>query len=77
MKHFRGLTFAAISLLAAVSYAEDVVAPDVASDVKVLQTDTFDSFINEHPLVLAECKLTYYLYFSVYHAEKECFTCID
>lgn len=56
MKHFRGLTLAAISLLAAVSYAEDVVAPDVASDVKVLQTDTFDSFMNEHPLVLAECK---------------------
>lgn len=61
MKYFRGLTLAAISLLAAVSYAEEVVAPDAAtdipSDVKVLQTDTFDSFMTEHPLVLAECKL--------------------
>lgn len=59
MKHFRGLTFAALSLLAAVAFAEDVVAPadpDVPSDVKVLQTDTFDSFMNDNPLVLAECK---------------------
>jgi protein disulfide-isomerase A1 len=51
MKQFKELSFAVLSLLAAVSYAEDV-----ASDVKVLQKDTFDSFVSEHPLVLAECK---------------------
>lgn len=49
MKQFKELSFAVLSLLAAVSYAEDV-----ASDVKVLQKDTFDSFVSEHPLVLAE-----------------------
>lgn len=59
MKQFKELTFAALSLLAAVSFAEDVasdIKSDVNSDVKVLQKDTFDSFVNEHPLVLAECK---------------------
>lgn len=61
MKHFRGLTFAAISLLAAVSYAEDVVAPDVPSDVKVLNTESFDGFMNDNPLVLAECEFIAYI----------------
>lgn len=55
MKQFKKFTFAAISLLAAVAYAEDVT-----SDVKVLQKDTFDGFVNEHPLVLAECTYCFF-----------------
>lgn len=78
MKYFKGLTLAAISLLAAVSYAEEAAAPDTApdvpSDVKVLQTDTFDSFMDEHPLVLAECKFTARLPFdsSLFIKSKDC-----
>ncbi|KAL7266632.1 protein disulfide-isomerase precursor [Rhizina undulata] len=50
MKQFKELAAVAISLLATIACAED--APP--SDVHTLQTDTFDSFIAEHPLVLAE-----------------------
>jgi len=50
----------AISLLAASVSAEDAdagAAPDAPSDVHVLGKDTFESFVKDHPLVLAECKL--------------------
>jgi protein disulfide-isomerase A1 len=53
MKQFKEFIFAATSLLAAVAYAEDVVS-DIDSDVTVLQKDTFESFVGDHPLVLAE-----------------------
>jgi hypothetical protein len=60
MKGFKELSAVAISLLAASASAEDAdaaAAPDAPSDVHVLGTDTFESFVKDHPLVLAECKL--------------------
>ncbi|RPB00620.1 protein disulfide isomerase [Choiromyces venosus 120613-1] len=54
MKHFKELTTAVLTLLATVAYAQDGEAPSGPSDVNVLGKDTFDSFVKEHPLVLAE-----------------------
>ena len=60
MKGFRELSAVAFSLLACTVRAEDVAsegAPDeVPSDVRILGTGSFDSFVTEHPLVLAECQ---------------------
>jgi protein disulfide-isomerase A1 len=61
MKGFKELSAVALSLLAYTASAEEAApeaapeAPEAPSDVHVLKTDTFDSFVKEHPLVLAEC----------------------
>ena len=52
MRTFKAAT---LGLLGAASFA-------VASDVVQLTKDDFDSFMNEHDLVLAECKFTHDLY---------------
>ncbi|CAZ83168.1 unnamed protein product [Tuber melanosporum] len=54
MKHFKELTAAVLTLLATVAYAQDGEAPSAPSDVNTLGKETFDSFVTEHPLVLAE-----------------------
>ena len=59
MKHFKELAAVVLTLLATVASAEDVAPSDIPSDpsdVKVLGKDTFDTFLSEHPLVLAECE---------------------
>jgi protein disulfide-isomerase A1 len=56
MKGFKELSAVALSLLAYTVSAEDVA--EAPSDVHVLKTDTFDSFVKENPLVLAECSLS-------------------
>jgi len=50
MKQFKELTAAVLTILATVVCAEE----PALSDVKVLAKDTFDGFMNENPLVLAE-----------------------
>lgn len=50
MRGLKELTAVALSL-AGVAIAEDI------GNVKALQKDNFESFVSEHPLVLAECKL--------------------
>ena len=58
MKGFKELSAVALSLLAYTVSAEEAAAEAAAeapSDVHVLKTDTFESFVKEHPLVLAEC----------------------
>lgn len=57
MKGFKELSAVALSLLAATVFAEDAAAEEKASDVKVLTTESFEPFLKENPLVLAECKL--------------------
>lgn len=65
MKGFKELSAVALSLLACTVYAhegghgEDAEAevPVVDSKVHVLTTDSFESFVKENPLVLAECML--------------------
>lgn len=55
MKGFKELSAVALSLLAATVFAEEAAeGADVPSDVKVLTTDTFEPFVKENPLVLAE-----------------------
>jgi protein disulfide-isomerase A1 len=55
MKGFKELSAVALSLLAFTVSAEDAAAAEAPSDVHVLKTDTFESFVKENPLVLAEC----------------------
>jgi hypothetical protein len=57
MKGFKELSAVALSLLAATVFAEEAAdaQPEVPSDVKVLTTDTFEPYLKENPLVLAEC----------------------
>lgn len=62
MKAFKELSAIALSFLAVTASAEGAVADEVASDVHALKTDNFESFIKEHPLVLAECKAAFYYY---------------
>ncbi|CCX30471.1 protein disulfide-isomerase [Pyronema domesticum] len=52
MKTFMQLSALALGLLACTASAEE--AAEAPSDVHVLKTDTFESFLNENPLVLAE-----------------------
>jgi hypothetical protein len=54
MKTFMQLSALALGLLACTTSAEE--AAEAPSDVHVLKTDTFESFLNENPLVLAECQ---------------------
>ncbi|KAG0644882.1 putative disulfide-isomerase [Tuber brumale] len=54
MKHFKELTAAVLTLLATVAYAQEGETPSAPSDVNTLGKETFDSFVTEHPLVLAE-----------------------
>ncbi|KAA8909482.1 thioredoxin-like domain-containing protein [Sphaerosporella brunnea] len=51
MKGFKELSAVALSLLACTVSAEDA---EKASDVHVLKKDTFEAFVKENPLVLAE-----------------------
>jgi protein disulfide-isomerase A1 len=54
MKGFKELSAVALSLLAYTVSAEEAAADEAPSDVHVLKTDTFESFVKENPLVLAE-----------------------
>jgi hypothetical protein len=59
MKGFKELSAVALSLLAFTVSAEEAAAAaaeEVPSDVHVLKTDTFEPFVKENPLVLAECE---------------------
>lgn len=64
MKGFKELSAVALSLLACTVYAHEgghdepeaeAEAVIANSDVHILKTDTFDAFVKENPLVLAEC----------------------
>jgi hypothetical protein len=57
MKGFKELSAVALSLLAFTVSAEDVA--ETPSDVHVLKTDTFEPFVKENPLVLAECPFSH------------------
>lgn len=50
----------ALGLLAAAAVA-------TASDVEQLKKDTFEAYIKENDIVLAECKLFFLLYWSPIH----------
>lgn len=51
-------SFVALLSLATMVFGEGTEG-EVPSDVKQLTKDTFDAFVAEHPLLLAECKLIF------------------
>jgi len=78
MKHFKELTAAVLTLLATVACAQDGEAPPTEpSDVNVLGKETFDSFVTEHPLVLAECKFAIPFLRLLYSSSIESFSARD